>query len=175
MLESSATVRIIIIIMPVIKINNTLLQNLVQAYVKMVKFDSVTKKILIKEKVEWRCASMECGGQCVQMDGIKLLLILSALSLDTALEITVGYHRSIIFLFLSLSAKGISPAKYPPLFDNIVCSENYSMLLQCFDVHNFGIYDNCESGTAEVICEMSNVSSENMSHSMSTSVSIILL
>ena len=50
-----------------------------------VKFEFVMKKILIIEKEEWRCASMECGGLCVQMDGMKLLLILSALSLDTAL------------------------------------------------------------------------------------------
>ena len=48
---------------------------------------------------------MECGGLCVQMDGMKLLLTLSALSLDTALETTVGLvidHQlhDIIILFL---------------------------------------------------------------------------
>ena len=85
-------------------------------------------------------------------------------------------HQLHVFIFLALSAKGISPGlwNYPPLFDNIVCSENYSMLLQCFDVYNFSISDDCENGTAEVICEMSNVSSENMSDSMSTSVIIIV-
>ena len=48
----------------------------------MVKFDFLTEKIFIREKEEWRCASMECGEQCVQMDGMKLLLTLSALNLD---------------------------------------------------------------------------------------------
>ena len=150
----------------------------------MVKFDFVTEKTSIREKEEWRCASMECGVLYVQMDGMKLLLISSALSLDTALEITVGFvidhqlHIFTCFYFLSLSIKGISTGNYPPLFNNIVCSEpeNYSMLLQCIDVHNFSINDDCENGTAEVICDIPNASSENMesiSNSMSTSVSII--
>jgi hypothetical protein len=54
----------------------------------MVKFDFLTEKI--KEMEEWRCATMECGGQCVQMDGMKLLLTLSVINLDIALETTVG-------------------------------------------------------------------------------------
>ena len=77
----------------------------VQACAMMVKFDFTTDKILIREKEEWRCASMECGGQCVQMDGMKLLLMLSALSLDTALEITVGlviYHQLHALIFITL-------------------------------------------------------------------------
>ena len=81
----------------------------------------------------------------------------------------------VCFFLITLYIKGISPGNYPPLFNNIVCSENHSMLLQCIDARNFDIND-CESGTAEVTCEMPNASSENMesiSDSMSTSVSIM--
>jgi hypothetical protein len=55
-----------------------------------VKFEFMMEKIVTREEEEWRCASMECGGQCVQMDGMKLLLTLPALNLDIARKTTVG-------------------------------------------------------------------------------------
>ena len=44
----------------------------------------------ISMKVEWRCASMTSGGQCVMMAGMPLMLLWSASSLDMQpLEVSV--------------------------------------------------------------------------------------
>ena len=85
----------------------------------------------------------------------------------------ISYNN--ISCYLLISVKGTAHENFPPLFNNIVCSENYSMLLQCIDVHNFGINDDCENGTAEIFCDIPNASSENtesISDSMTTTVSI---
>jgi hypothetical protein len=74
---------------------------------------------------------------------------------------------------LSLSVKGIAPGSFPPLFNNIVCSENNSMLLQC--VGDFGIYGDCENGTAAVICEIPNTDDNTNSMPMTTSVSVSII
>ena len=42
----------------------------------------------------------------------------------------------------------------PTLFNNIGCNETHSMLFQCIDVHNIGVYDCSVNNTAGVICEM---------------------
>ena len=52
----------------------------VQAHAKMVKLSWL---IIQSSKEEWRCATMEYGGQCVLVAGIMLLLILSVINLDT--------------------------------------------------------------------------------------------
>ena len=41
----------------------------------------------MREKVKWRFATMECGGQCVLMDGMKQQKLLSVISLDTTMEV----------------------------------------------------------------------------------------
>ena len=51
-----------------------------QACAKMVKLSWL---IIQSLKEEWRCATMEYGGQCVLMAGIMLLLTLSVINLDT--------------------------------------------------------------------------------------------
>ena len=40
-------------------------------------------EILMGVRDKWKCATMECGGQYVLMDGIKLLLILCVVNSDT--------------------------------------------------------------------------------------------
>ena len=52
----------------------------VQAHAKMVKLSWL---IIQSSKEEWRCATVEYGGQCVLVAGIMLLLILSVINLDT--------------------------------------------------------------------------------------------
>ena len=42
----------------------------------------------MREKEEWKCATMECGGQCALMDGIALLLILLVVNLDTQTQVS---------------------------------------------------------------------------------------
>ena len=105
-------------------------------------------------------------------------VVCSQLGYSTGNYSGFSYQSSASYMFLVflLSIKGTTHGNFPLLFNNIVCSENYSMLSQCIDVHNFSIDHYCENGTAEVICEMPNASSENMesvSDTMSTSVSII--
>ena len=48
----------------------------------------------VKEKDEWRFATMEYGGQCVTMAGMKWMLMLSVLSLDMD-----GQVRTRVLLF----------------------------------------------------------------------------
>ena len=36
----------------------------------------------MREKDEWRFATIECGGQCVMMDGMKWMQVLSVVNLD---------------------------------------------------------------------------------------------
>ena len=43
----------------------------------------------MREKDEWRFATMECGGQCVLMDGVKQQKDLSVISLDMHMTMEV--------------------------------------------------------------------------------------
>ena len=52
----------------------------VQVTVKMERSDCVEGSM--REKDEWRFATMKYGGQCVTMAGMKWMLMLSVLSLD---------------------------------------------------------------------------------------------
>ena len=52
----------------------------VQVSVKMVRSDCVEGSM--REKDKWRFATMEYGGQCVTMAGMKWMQTLSVLSLD---------------------------------------------------------------------------------------------
>ena len=44
----------------------------------------------VREKDEWRFATMEYGGQCVTMAGMKWMQMLSVLNLD--MDSRVSYH-----------------------------------------------------------------------------------
>ena len=60
----------------------------------MEKFDWLGERV--REKEEWRCASMEYGVQRVLMNGMKLLLVLSVVNSDTSLETIVDLVHIII-------------------------------------------------------------------------------
>ena len=141
----------------------------VQPYAKMVKFDWLGEGV--RDREGWRCASMEYGVQCVLMNGMKLLLVLSVVNSDTSLETIVRLVHIIITCTYDLSFcdQGIAPWISPPLFNNTACSENHSVLLQCIDMHNISFYD-CENNTAGVICEIPSPDNTT-SLTMTTSVS----
>ena len=46
----------------------------------------------MREKDEWRFASMECGGQCVTMAGMRWTLMLSVISLDMEHQVNQAFH-----------------------------------------------------------------------------------
>jgi hypothetical protein len=79
-------------------------------------------------------------------------------------------------LCLSLSVEGVTPGNFSSLSNNIACSENHSILLQCIDVHNFDIrfYDDCENGTAEVVCQIPNTDDSTNSIPTTRSVSLCI-
>ena len=144
----------------------------------MVKFNWLGE--IVREKDEWRCATMDNGGQCVLiMAGIKWLLILSVVSLDTTNPVSliyvlnsmccqlVIYHCPSKGLALNVFGRGSSPL----LFNNISCNKTHSMLFQCIDVQNIAVYNCSENNTAGVICGMP---SPNVTISMSiTSVRFV--
>ena len=57
----------------------------------------------VKEKDEWRFATMEYGGQCVTMAGMKWMQMLSVLSLGMDIQVSVICQQSLIILGLNLS------------------------------------------------------------------------
>ena len=70
------------------------LQSIEVASVPMVMF--VWWVAPISMRVEWRCASMTSGGQCVMIAGIPLMLQWCASSLDMhSLEVSVLFDISI--------------------------------------------------------------------------------
>ena len=54
----------------------------------------------MREKEEWRFATMEYGGQCVTMAGIKSMQLSSVVSLD--MESKVISDQALLLKFLSL-------------------------------------------------------------------------
>ena len=130
----------------------------VQVCAKMVMFNWLVKKVSGKDK--WRCATMECGEQCVLMAGVILLLVLSVINWDTQTLVSYVYMMLCYVLILSLSTNiggaftNFRWENSPIIFNNIACNETHSTLLQCFGEHNIGVFDCGGSKTAGVICEM---------------------
>ena len=161
----------------------------------MVKFDFLKEKILIREKEEWRCASMECGVLCVQMDGMKLLLVLSALSLDMRMASIIQsiyickyqehscytVNRIIIIIqchyyyFTGLSLTYSQITVTPMLFHNITCNETHSMLFQCINLHSIGIHNCGGNATAGVVCLNTIVTATPTSVGLSNTYNIAIL
>ena len=98
----------------------------------------------ISMKVEWRCASMSSGGQCVMTAGILLMPLWFASSWDMhILEVSVNavwmWVRS--FILLSYSSCGTGGIPYsnaffgagtgPIYLDDVVCTSSSSQLLEC--------------------------------------------
>ena len=70
-----------------------------------------------------------------------------------------------------LPLKGIGLGNSPPFFNNITCNNTDSMLLQCIDEYNIGVYNCGENNTARVSCKMTNPDITTASMLTKTSVS----
>ena len=58
------------------------------------------------------------------------------------------------------------------LFNNIMCNETHSMLLQCIDLDGIGVYNCSENNIARVGCEMPNPDVDVTTFSMLTETSV---
>ena len=97
----------------------------------------------INMRVEWKCASMTSGGQCVMMGGIVLTPVWSASSWDMQpLEVSANNAwskiSSLLNLLLFCDTGGIpfSNARFgagtgPIYLDDISCTSSDSQLLEC--------------------------------------------
>ena len=70
-----------------------------QAHAEMVKFD-LLGETLTEDK--WKCATIEYGEQCVLMDGMKLLPILSVTNWDI-LTLRVSFTINVMIIVFKLS------------------------------------------------------------------------
>ena len=65
----------------------------------MVMFDLLVERL--RERDEWRCATMEYGGQCVLMDGMKWQQMLSVVNFSVmsspVREMHNNYNNTVIF------------------------------------------------------------------------------
>ena len=119
----------------------------------------------MREKEEWKCATMECGGQCALMDGMTLLLILLVVNCNLDTQTQVSEFSPLKVLLASHSSLpatiGVPLKDYEwenslSLFNNTACNETHSTLFQCISEDNIGVYDCGENNTARVVCEMPN-------------------
>ena len=102
---------------------------------------------------EWRFATMEYGGQCVTMAGIKWMQVSSANSLVLTIRA------------IPTSNSHIGAGGGTILFENVRCNQSHSTLSQCVDLRLIGGLYNCYH-TAGVICvgeDMMNISTEPVS------------
>ena len=86
MQESSAVVRTMLISLTV-TLHQHLCSQQAQTCAKTVRSSCIKGKM--KEKDEWRFATMDYGGQCVTMAGMKWMQMLSVLSLDMDIQVRI--------------------------------------------------------------------------------------
>ena len=99
----------------------------------------------ISTRVEWKCASMTSGGQCVMIYGTALMLLwcanswdmlsqeVSTLFLDTVGSLLIAYLLS---LFVYIGGRAFSNAHFgigsgPIFLDDVQCTSSSSQLLEC--------------------------------------------
>ena len=115
----------------------------------------------ISMRVEWRCASMTSGGQCVMTPGTALMLLWSASSLNMRThKVSTLFDVGIYSCYLPLKHVGgiaYSNAHFgagsgPIFLDDVQCTSSASKLLEC---HSRPIlFHNCiHSADAGVGCE----------------------
>ena len=118
----------------------------------------------ISMRVEWRCASMTSGGQCVMTPGTTLMLLWSASNWDIhTLEVSMPAKCTYLccfYFYVSMSCAGgraYSSAHFgagsgPIFLDDVQCTPSSSQLLEC---HSSPILShNClHSADAGVGCE----------------------
>ena len=111
----------------------------------------------MRGKNKWRCDTMECGGQCVLMAGVTLLLMLFVVNWALTPVSFTGCCNS-CYLSLSINRGCIHRrwmGKFSNTFNSITCNEAHPMLLQCVNEQSIGVDNNCgENNIAGVICEM---------------------
>ena len=127
--------------------------------VKILIFDWLEESVRVKD--EWRSATMEYGGQCVTMAGIKWMLMLSANNWATAAILVreYGYVQKISNLvsFLSLAIaiplmkSGVGAG--PVLLNNVSCTQSSTEISQCVHPLSIGIHHCNKSHTAGVKCQ----------------------
>jgi hypothetical protein len=127
----------------------------VPAAVEMVMFDWLVEIVI--EKDEWRFATMEYGGQCVTMAGMKVDANV------VCQQVGFSYQRA-----LPTNDSRFGDGKGPILLDNVACNQIHSNLFQCVNFQYIGTFRYCMH-TAGVICEGMNSTSTkqipaNMSH-----------
>ena len=123
-------------------VHNHLLQSMQVETVPMVMF--VWWEAPISMRVEWRCASMARGGQCVMTSGTALMPLWSASSWDIhTLEVGVLFTLSTNlynFIFCMclrlLGGRAYSNAHFgagsgPIFLDDVQCSSSSNQLLEC--------------------------------------------
>ena len=83
------------------------------------------------------CATTESGGQCVNMAGMKWMLMLSACS-------QLGYG----FLYRCTSKQLVNRGRSNTIFDNVTCNKNHSELFQRVDIQTIGLHNCDQDNTA---------------------------
>ena len=118
-----------------------LLQSMPLATVSMEMF--VWWEVPISMRVEWRCASMTSGGQCVMTPGTALMLLWSASNWDMhTLEVSMPPKCTYLcsfYFYVSMSCAGgiaYSNAHFgtgsgPIFLDDVQCTSRASQLLEC--------------------------------------------
>ena len=101
----------------------------------------------MKEKDEWRFATMEYGGQCVTMAGMKWMQLLSVLSLDM-----IQFDQFWVSIPLGVPVSNFGAGEGPTLFDNVTCNQTHSELSQYIDLWTIGLHNCDQDNTAGVIC-----------------------
>ena len=117
----------------------------------------------VREKDEWRLATMEYGGQCVTPAGMRWMLMWSVINLDTeevwgvvkwhSLTLT-SHHILDIYLPAATVMNTFGVGNGPPLLYNVSCTQTHSRLSQCVYPVEVGLFS-CQHGTvrAGVSCE----------------------
>ena len=95
----------------------------------------------ISMRVEWRCASMTSGGQCVMTPGTTLMLLWSAsnwdmhtLEVSTMLWLHDRFYVSTMFLCAggrAYSNAHFGTGRGPIFLDDVQCTSSSSQLLEC--------------------------------------------
>ena len=139
--------------------------------VKMECSDSPAERLGVKD--EWRCVTMECGGQCVLMAGMKWRQMLSVVNLDLKNQVLgdngLFQLTFILILYYTVTIESYMYSSVERgnttiiLFHGIDCKANrhYSSLLDCVNRSSIRIETgSCDQDEiASVVCLGSKTSS----------------
>ena len=116
----------------------------------------------VREKDEWRFATMEYGGQCVTMAGIKWMLTSSADNWDMGSQVLQVIIKCIfsnliqqissIFQGIPTNSSWFGSGEGPVLLNNVACNASYTHLLECTHPMSIGMHECTRDSIAGVIC-----------------------